>query len=301
MLVIGAGSNVQNVVVLGVDANIFIFIFMALVITAGSCIVMWISDLITKYGVGNGTSIILVAGIVMSIPNMGISLYNKYLVNVTNVGNYFIFGGLILSYIVVILLVIFMQLSNRKIPVQYANRGGKSDSNIPININSSNVMPVIIASTIMSVPLTIVGLLPGTSTRDGAGFYINEIFNFQKPIGMILYVVLIIIFSFFYSFMTINPEKIADNLSKSNAFIPGVRPGEDTEKEVAKILFRVTVLGSFLLVIIAIIPVVLGMIFNLSSELTLGGTSLIILVGVAIETIKQLEADSTNKEYGGII
>jgi preprotein translocase subunit SecY len=301
MLVLGSAANVENVVVLGVEPNFFVFVFMALCITAGSCIIMWFADLITKFGVGNGSSLMICAGIVTSIPTLGISLWSKFITNKTSNWDILIFIGMILMYVGIILLVTFMQITNRKIPVQYANRQGKSDSNIPINLNSSSVMPVIIASTLMSVPLTIVGMISGVSTTSGVGFYLNEIFNSSRPIGMILYIVLIVVFSFFYSFMTINPDKIADNLSKSNAFIPGVRPGDDTTNEIAKILFRVTVIGSVLLVIVAIIPVLAGLIFNLSSSLTIGGTSLIIIVGVAIETVKQLESDSTSSEYGGIL
>lgn len=196
-----------------------------------------------------------------------------------------------------------MQTATRKIPIQYANRQGKSDANIPMKLNSAGVIPVIFASTILSIPLTITGFI-SSGTTSGAGFWIDQIFNYQQPIGFIIYVLLIVLFSFFYSFLMIDPNKISENLSKSNAYIPGVRPGEDTKNYIAKLLFKITVIGTAYLVILAILPILTSLIFGLkgqeASAISLGGTSLLIIVGVAIETSQQIEADSEQESYEGI-
>jgi preprotein translocase subunit SecY len=205
-------------------------------------------------------------------------------------------------YFGILLGVVYMQIATRKIPVQYANRQGKSDSNIPMKINSAGVIPVIFAQTILSIPLTVVGFA-GSSTTGISG-WLNAIFNYQQPIGFILYVLLIVVFSFFYSFLTINPEKIAENLSKSNAYIPGIRPGQDTKDFVAKLLFKITVIGTVYLVILAVLPVLTSIVFGFTGTeaqaITLGGTSLLIIVGVAIETTQQVETDASQTEYSGI-
>jgi preprotein translocase subunit SecY len=196
-----------------------------------------------------------------------------------------------------------MHIAIRKIPIQYANRQGKSDSHIPMKINSASVIPVIFAQTILSIPLTVIGFTGGGSAT-GIGAWINSIFNYQEPIGFILYVILIIVFSFFYSFLTINPEKIAENLTKSNAYVPGIRPGIETKDFIAKLLFKITVIGTVYLVVLAILPILTTIVFgftgNEANAITLGGTSLLIIVGVAIETTQQVEADASQTEYSGI-
>ena len=172
-----------------------------------------------------------------------------------------------------------------------------------MKINSASVIPVIFAQTILSIPLTVIGFTGANSTT-GAGGWINSIFNYQQPIGFILYVMLIVVFSFFYSFLTINPEKISDNLTKSNAYVPGIRPGIETKDFIAKLLFKITVIGTVYLVILAILPILTSIVFGFTdqeaSAITLGGTSLLIIVGVAIETTQQVETDASQTEYSGI-
>ncbi|MBU1143256.1 MAG: preprotein translocase subunit SecY [Firmicutes bacterium] len=280
----------------------FFYIYMALVMTAGSALAIWLADLITKKGVGNGTSMLIVAGIVTSLPTMWTTLWTKYITNGGGGWDIVFFIIIMALYFGILLGVVYMQIAVRKIPVQYANRQGKSDSNIPMKINSAGVIPVIFAQTILSIPLTIVGF-SGSSTSGLSG-WLNSIFNYQQPIGFILYVLLIIVFSFFYSFLTINPEKIADNLSKSNAYVPGIRPGQDTKDFVAKLLFKITVIGTVYLVILAVLPVLTSIVFGFTGTeaqaITLGGTSLLIIVGVAIETTQQVETDASQTEYSGI-
>jgi preprotein translocase subunit SecY len=277
---------------------------MALVMTGGTALAIWFADLITKKGIGNGTSMLIVAGIVTSLPAMWTTLWSKYIIN--GAGGWDIVYFIIISalYFAILLGVVFMQIAKRKIPVQYANRQGKSDSNIPIRINSSGVIPVIFAQTILSIPLTLIGFTGGAGATGGLSGWLNSIFNFQEPIGFILYVLLIVVFSFFYAFLTINPEKIANNLSKSNAYVPGIRPGQETQDFVAKLLFKITVIGTVYLVILAVLPIFTAIIFGFSGTeaqaITIGGTSLLIIVGVAIETTQQVETDASQTEYSGI-
>lgn len=287
------------------DFRFVFYIYMALVIAGGTAISIFFADLITKKGIGNGTSILIVAGIVTSLPSMWTTLWSKYIESPVNDTflNYVWFILIILIYVGVLLGVVYMQAATRKIPVQYANRQGKSDSNIPMKINSSGVIPVIFAQTILSIPLTIVGL-SGTTSSGGIVGWIQAIFGYQEPIGFILYVLLIVVFSFFYAFLMVNPNKIAENLSKGNAYIPGVRPGEDTKDYVAKLLFKITVIGTAYLVILAIMPILTSIIFGFNateaSVITLGGTSLLIIVGVAVQTTEQLETDAKQETYAGI-
>ena len=287
------------------DFRFVFYIYMALVIAGGTAIAIFFADLITKKGIGNGTSILIVAGIVTSLPSMWTTLWSKYIESPVNDTflNYVWFVLIILIYVGVLLGVVYMQAATRKIPVQYANRQGKSDSNIPMKINSSGVIPVIFAQTILSIPLTIVGL-SGTTSSGGIVGWIQAIFGYQEPIGFILYVLLIVVFSFFYAFLMVNPNKIAENLSKGNAYIPGVRPGEDTKDYVAKLLFKITVIGTAYLVILSIMPILTSIVFGFNateaSVITLGGTSLLIIVGVAVQTTEQLETDAKQESYTGI-
>ncbi len=283
-------------------ARYMLYVYMALVMAAGTAIAMWFSTLITKKGVGNGASMLIVAGIVTSLPAMWTTLWSKYITNSVNGWSYVWFIFIILLYFGILLGVVYMQIAQRKLPVQYANRQGKSDSNIPLKLNAGGVIPVIFAQTIMSIPLTIIGFSNSTST---ATAFFTDMFSYRQPLGFIVYVMLIVIFSFFYSFVQVNPEKVANNLSQSNAYIPGVRPGMDTQDYVASLLFKITVIGTVYLVILAILPVITAAVFNFTSTeanaITLGGTSLLIIVGVAIETTKQVETDASQKEYGSIL
>lgn len=309
-LILGV-SNFGSVIIPGIEAAVVdkyryvFYIYMALVMAGGTAIAMWFSTLITKKGVGNGASMLIVAGIVTSLPTMWTTLWSKYIVDSANNGgnwSYVFFILIMLLYFGILLGVVYMQIATRKLPVQYANRQGKSDSNIPLKLNAGGVIPVIFAQTIMSIPLTIIGSVNASTSVNNV---FTNLFSSRQPIGFMIYVLLIVIFSFFYSFVQVNPEKIANNLSKSNAYIPGVRPGMDTQDYVASLLFKITVIGTLYLVILAILPIITASIFSFTSSeasaITLGGTSLLIIVGVAIETTKQVETDASQKEYGSIL
>jgi len=308
-LVIGISVN-GSVLIPSLEASVveqyryFFYIYMALVITGGSALAIWLADIITKKGVGNGTSLLIVAGIMTSLPTMMTTLWAKYITNGTTGWDIVYYIIILALYFGILLGVVYMQISVRKIPIQYANRQGKSDSNIPMKLNSGGVIPVIFAQTILSIPLSIVGFAASSNTSTGLAGWLKAIFTHTQPIGFILYVLLIVIFSFFYSFLTINPEKIATNLSKSNAYVPGIRPGADTQDYVARLLFKITVIGTIYLVVLAVIPIFTSIIFGFTGTeaqaITLGGTSLLIIVGVAIETTQQVETDASQAEYSGI-
>jgi preprotein translocase subunit SecY len=283
-----------------------LYIYMSLVVTAGAAFAMYIADLITRKGIGNGTSLLIVAGIITSLPSMITLLWGKYITSGNGGWDIVLFIAVILIYLAVLLGVTFLELAKRRIPIQYANRQagqGKTNSDLPIKLNTAGVIPVIFASTILSIPLSISGMF-GLNTSSSLGSWLDQIFNYQQPIGFVLYIGLIVVFTFFYSFLMLNPEKVADNLSKSNAYIPGVRPGLDTQNYIARLMFKITLLGTVYLVILAAMPIVTAIVFGFNSQesqaIVLGGTSLLIVVGVAIETTNQVETQANNQEYKGI-
>ena len=289
----------------GIMDGPLVYIFIALMVTAGTAIAMWLADLITRYGIGNGGSMLIVAGIIPSLPAMIISLWNKYIKPGGGL-NIFLFILIVLLFLGILIAVTYLELAKRKIPIQYANRRsgqGQTDSNLPIKLNTAGVIPVIFASTILSIPLSIAGFF-SQDGGSGVGYWFNQIFSYHEPIGFVLYMLLILVFSFFYSFLMLNPEQVAENLSKSNAYIPGIRPGTDTENFVSRLLFKITILGSLYLMILAALPIVTSILFKFNAQeaqvITIGGTSLLIVVGVALETAKQIISEATEQEYKGI-
>jgi len=302
-----SGGGILDV---GVSSSFVVYVYIAIVMTGGTAFLLWLSDQITLRGIGNGTSMIIVAGIVSTMPNMFVSLFERYVSGsdgALTVGwqTYITFGIVVLLYILVIFFVTYMQSATRKIPIQYSNRPasakfqGRNDSNIPLKINSSGVIPVIFAVTILSIPSTIMGLIP--SMNSTLALWLGQIFTYTEPAGYAIYVGLIFIFAFFYSFVQINPEKVAKNLQNQKAYIPGVRPGVETENYISKALFRITIIGASYLVLIASLPIFATMIFSLPSYVQVGGTSLLIVVGVAIETTKQIKTQTQEQTYSGFI
>ena len=293
---------------IGVENVTFVtYTYLAIIMTAGTALLLWLSDQITMHGIGNGTSMIIVAGIVSTMPGMVSSLIGTYLqADVVNTGNILTFSIVMLLYIAVIFFVTVMQSAFRKVPIQYSNRPasarfqGKSDSHIPLKINSAGVIPVIFAVTILSIPTTILNFIPSVGNTT-FGTWMTEMFTYTRPLGYAIYVILIFVFAFFYSFVQINPEKMAENLQKQNGYIPGVRPGIETENFISKTLFRITIIGSSYLVLVASLPIFASMIFGLPAYVQIGGTSLLIVVGVAIETTKQIKTQTQEQNYSGFI
>ena len=282
--------------------SVITYLYIALTMTAGSAVMIFLADQITSKGIGNGTSMIIVAGILSRVPYMLNDLYTKYLVNIT-VSNVLAFISVLALLALTIIAVIYLQSATRKLPIQYANRhnsaqlSGRKDSFIPLKLNSAGVIPVIFAASLVSLPLTVVNFLP----ESGVTNVIKAIFNYQQPIGFILYVVLIVAFTYFYAFVQVSPEKVAENLKKQGSYIPGVRPGVDTEEYLSKVLSRITFIGAIYLVVIAGLPIVFGAITDLPSSVEIGGTSLLIVVGVAIETAKQIQTKTMDQKYKGFI
>ncbi|MFA7560685.1 MAG: preprotein translocase subunit SecY [Candidatus Izemoplasmatales bacterium] len=292
-----------------------IYFYIAVVLTAGTAFMIWLADQITLRGIGNGSSMLIVAGIIISFPGTIASLIQYYISDPNGAlqgavsavqgqfGGYVLFGVSILMFILVLVGITYMQVAVRKIPIQYANRPGsakfkgKSESNIPIKLNTASVIPVIFASILLSLPATIFNYI---NISSGASAWINEIFSYNQPIGFLLYVVLIFVFTFFYSFILVKPEQIAENLNKQNAYIPGYRPGIETETYITKVLFRVTVIGALYLVFIAILPIITSIVLG-HTYAQIGGTSLLIIVGVALETARQVETDTQEKAYAGFM
>ena len=282
--------------------SVITYLYIALTMTAGTAVMIFLADQITSKGIGNGTSMIIVAGILSRVPYMLNDLYTKYLVNIT-VSNVLAFISVLALLALIIIAVIYLQSATRKLPIQYANRhnsaqlSGRKDSFIPLKLNSAGVIPVIFAASLVSLPLTVVNFLP----ESGVTNVIKAIFNYQQPIGFILYVVLIVAFTYFYAFVQVSPEKVAENLKKQGSYIPGVRPGVDTEEYLSKVLSRITFIGAIYLVVIAGLPIVFGAITDLPSSVEIGGTSLLIVVGVAIETAKQIQTKTMDQKYKGFI
>lgn len=289
----------------GVYANAFTYVYLSLVMTAGTGLVLWLADLITMKGIGNGTSMFIVAGIISSYPSMISTLVSTYITGDNSSWKTILaFFGIILLLVALIVAVVFMENAERRIPIQYANRpaaaafSGRSDSTIPIKLNTASVIPVIFASTLMSLPSTISSFLDTSSV---AYTILHAIFTTSQPIGFALYIILIFIFSFFYSFLQMDPEKMADNLQKQNAFIPGIRPGDETASYISRVLFKITVVGATYLAILAALPIIMVQVFSLPSSVEVGGTGLIIVVGVAIETVRQLKSQTQEADYTGFM
>ncbi len=297
------------------------FVYIAIVMTAGTGATLWLADQITAKGIGNGTSMIIMAGIVSSFPYMINDLLKKYVVGLNPATNQYnqkfkdwimfsdvkqllIFLLVIIILILIIVAIIYMQNATRKIPIQYANRAnaatlrGKKDSNLPIKLNPSGVIPVIFASSLLSLPITIASFL---ADDNPVKRYLYLFFDYNQSIGFTLYILLIFLFSFFYAFIQVSPEKIAENLRKQGSYIPGVRPGKETENYVSGILLRTTVIGSTYLVIVAILPILFTMLTNIPRSVQIGGTSLLIVVGVAQELFNQIETKTKSQKYSGFI
>ncbi|MFP5115716.1 preprotein translocase subunit SecY [Bacillaceae bacterium C204] len=282
------------------------YLLIAVVLTAGTSFLMWLGEQITEKGVGNGISIIIFAGIVAGMPS---TINQIYVQQFENAGE-----ALFLRIVTVILIalaiiaivvgVIFIQQANRKIPIQYAKRvvagrnpvGGQS-THMPLKVNAAGVIPVIFAVSFIVTPRTVASFFP---TND-VTLWITKVFDYSHPIGMTLYAALIIAFTYFYAFIQVNPEQAAENLQKQSGYIPGIRPGKSTQEYLTRVLYRLTFVGAIFLAVIAVLPMLFIKIANLPQSAQIGGTSLLIVVGVALDTMKQLEAQLVKRHYKGFI
>ena len=277
------------------------YMYIATILTAGTSLLLWMGDQMTQKGIGNGTSLIIMAGIIATLPQMFITAFTS-LVTVDGTTQVMALGIIkfilfALVYFGIIIGMIFVQESERRIPIQYANKStsayGASQSFMPIKINSAGVIPVIFASSLLSIPSIIAQVIK----KDSVTLFVQKYLTYTTPVGFILYVVFIFFFAYFYTFIQLKPEEFAKNLQDNGGYIPGIRPGEETKQYVTKILTRLTVLGATFLVIIAGLPILFSQVTSLPTSVTIGGTGLLIVVGVALETYKQLEGSILTRSY----
>lgn len=286
------------------NPNIWTYLLIAVILTAGTSFLMWLGEQITAYGVGNGISVIIFAGIVARIPNAVNQIYAQRFENASNVFLQIVTVLVILLVIVLIVVgTVFIQQGMRKIPIQYAKRtvgrktyGGES-THLPIKVNAAGVIPVIFAISLMITPPTVARFF----SQNAVTSWIIRTFDYTTITGMIIYAALIIAFTYFYTFVQVNPEKMAENLQKQGGYIPGIRPGQNTEKYITRILYRLTLVGSIFLAVIAVLPMLFADLAQLPASVKIGGTSLLIVVGVALDTMKRIEGQLIKRHYKGFM
>ena len=283
-----------------------VFLVIGGILTAGSMIVTWLGEQITDKGYGNGVSMIIFAGIVASIPDMIKGIYVDYFVNVpsSRLTSSLIFVAiLIIAVLLIVYFTTYVEQAKYKIPIQYTKvaQGAPSSSYLPLKINPAGVIPVIFASSITAAPAAILQFVSASGLNWEWVKTAQELVSTSTLTGVALYALLIILFTFFYTFVQINPEKAAENLQKSGAYIHGVRPGKGTEEYMSKLLRRLATVGSIFLGVISILPIVAKDLFGLSEVVAFGGTSLLIIISTGIEGIKQLEGYLLKRKYVGFL
>jgi len=290
------------------DTSIGSYALIALTLTAGTAMMMWMGEQITEKGIGNGISILIVAGIVAGLPGAMTTIYTTQFTDPAQNIFFSIVKVLIILLVIIAIIVgvIFMQQGVRKIPVQYAKRvvgrkmyGGQS-THIPLKINSAGVIPVIFAISLVIFPSTIAQFWADASGQ-GVANWIYQNFQVNAPLGMTLYAFLIIGFTFFYTFVQMNPVQMAENMRKNGGYIPGIRPGKNTEVYITRTLNRLTLAGALFLMVISILPFFFSKLANLPQQIYIGGTSLLIVVGVVLDTMKQIESQMIKRHYQGFI
>ncbi|MBS4175691.1 preprotein translocase subunit SecY [Bacillus sp. FJAT-49736] len=299
----GFNSMTQGQLIL--NPNWGTYLIIAVVLTAGTAFLMWLGEQITAYGVGNGISILIAAGIVARVPSMITQIFEQQF---KNAGQQLFLKIVILLLIVLVVIaivvgVIFVQQALRKIPIQYAQRlagrspvGGQS-THLPLKVNAAGVIPVIFAVSFIVAPRTIASFFGSNNVTDT----IQWVFDYTKPVGAVIYVALIIAFTYFYAFVQVNPEQMADNLKKQGGYIPGIRPGKSTQEYLTRVLYRLTFVGSIFLAVVSILPVLFTDLAGLPPAVQIGGTSLLVMIGVALDTMKQLESQLVKRHYKGFI
>lgn len=282
----------------------FSAVVIVLVFTAGTALMMWLGEQINQFGIGNGISILLFTGIVARFPLIVTELVNFFNMALQGSTQYFVLVPLfVVIFLAVMWIITFMQDAERRIPIQYAKRvvgrkmyGGQS-SHLPIKVSLGGVLPIIFASSILSIPTTIKLFFPNIT-----GFWNNFIMLFDQSswVYAVLYFIMIILFAYFYTSIQYNPIEMSNNLRQNNGTIPGIRPGKPTTDFIAKILSRITLIGALFLAVIALVPIIYSNLTGMSS-MSLGGTSIIIVVGVCLDTIKQMESQMMMRHYKGFL
>ncbi|MDD3187113.1 MAG: preprotein translocase subunit SecY [Bacilli bacterium] len=271
----------------------------SIMLTAGTAFLLWLGDRITLKGVGNGISVIIMAGILSNLPTMFVTAFNSLVVTTTvqttflGIVSYTLF---VLVYVAITLGIVYVGSAERRVPIQYANKSTASLSKqnyIPFKLNAANVMPVIFASMLFSV----FGMIVSVVNSEGLSLFYNKWITYTTPSGVVLYVFFIFLFAYFYTFATLDTKEMAENLQKSGGYIPGTRPGEETTNYINDVLKKITIVGTTFLAIIAILPILFGMFSSLPTSVTIGGTGLLIVVGVVLEVYKQIESTLLSRSY----
>ena len=282
------------------------YIEIAIIMTAGTMLLTWLGDEITDKGLGNGVSVIIFAGIIARLPNGIYQLYKDFIINNSASDRWqgiLFFIAIIIAILLVTQFVTWFQQADLRVPIQYTRRAATSGSEsfLPLKVNVSGVIPVIFASSFIITPATILMAFQRSHGNEQWFKICNQIFSLQTTPGALIYTLLIILLTFFYAFVQVNPEKLAENLQKQGAYIPSVWPGKDTQKYVSKILIRLSTVGAVFLGLVALLPQLATNIFGLPSSIGLGGTSLLIVIGVVLELARQVDGLLMKREYVGFI
>ena len=271
--------------------------YIAVVLTAGTAFLLWLGDQITQKGIGNGVSLIIMAGIIATLPQMFITAFQGLTTDVATWLGVLKFVAFVIIYLAIVVGVIFVESATREIPIQYANKStsvrGKNHSYMPIKLNSANVIPVIFASSLVAVPATIAQFVK----NEGFSNFVNKYIVYTTGTGFLIYAILIIFFAYFYTFIQLKPDDLAKNLQDSGGYIPGIVPGKATNKYVSNILGRLTIVGALSLIALSGLPIIFQKVTGLPQSVSIGGTGLLIVVGVAVETYKQLEGSIISRNY----
>ena len=291
---------IYSIMFMGKTGSALEYAQISLILTAGTAFLLYLGDQITNKGLGNGISLIIMAGIINTVPKMIVDAFNSLVVSGSNT-----FIGIlsfviyILIYVAIIVGIIYVQEAERRIPIQYSNRSAGTYQNantsfLPLRINSAGVMPVIFASAVLAIPTTLTYFIK----KEGFQLFVTKYLTTTTPVGFVVYVLLILLFTYAYTFIAaVNPEDIAKNLNKQNGYIPGVRPGKETSTYLSKVLSRITFMGAIFIAVIAALPIVFSWVSKMPSNVTLGGTGILIVVGVLLETYKQLESSVASRAY----
>ncbi|MED5019967.1 preprotein translocase subunit SecY [Paenibacillus chibensis] len=286
------------------NATFVDYLLIAIVLTAGTAFLMWLGEQITEKGIGNGISILIFSGIIANIPTyIRSTAQSSFIVDGQAFMNTLKTVIVAIVIVAIIVGVIYIQQAIRKIPVQYAKRVvgnkmyGGQNTHIPLKINAAGVIPVIFAVSLLQFPTIIASFW---STHEWAK-WITRNLRYDYPLGMVLYVLMIIGFTFFYTFVQMNPNQMADNMKKNGGYIPGIRPGKATEKYLTRVMSRLTMTGAIFLAAISLVPIGFGTLAGLPSSVKIGGTSLLIVIGVALDTMKTIESQLIKRHYKGFI
>ena len=318
----GIIKTIENTesVSLNLNGEWYTYLYIIIVLLAGTMLVMWLGDQISVKGIGNGISMIIFAGIVCSLPNQFAHAFTTYIATTNGSPDSLVIAGVfkfllyVLAYIVIIAFVTFIELSQRKIPIQHSGKGGGQTqtmaraSFLPIKINSAGVIPVIFASSLLMAPSVIAAFIDSNSTNADwlKIFSTSEMYDmggWSMPWGLLIYIVLTVAFTFFYANLQIDPQQMAENFQKNGSYIPGVKPGVETERYIRRVLNRVTALGAIALVLIASLPSILTLsgVFGQDTSLVLGGTGMIIVVGVCLELNNQIDGLLAGKSFDEVV